>query len=48
MYHNIWGKFFMADSHMYWKGGVIFEAENEEQQYECFVLYHIYIQQTCS
>lgn len=47
MCHNIWGKFFMADSHMYWKGG-IFEAENEEQQYECFVLYHIYIQQTCS
>lgn len=38
----------MADSHMYWKGGVILEAENQEQQYECFVLYHIYIQQTCS
>lgn len=27
----------MADSHMYWKGGAILEAENQEQQYECFV-----------
>lgn len=33
----------MADSHMYWEGSVILEAENQGQWYECFVLYHIYI-----
>lgn len=29
IYHNIGEKFVMADSHMYWKGGVILEAENQ-------------------
>lgn len=48
IYHNVRGKIGMADSHMYWKDSVILEAENQEQWYECFVLYHIYIQQTCS
>lgn len=33
----------MAGSHIYWKGGVILEAANQGQWYECFVLYHIYI-----
>lgn len=33
---------------MYRKGSVILEAENQEQQYECFVMYHICIQQACS
>lgn len=48
IYHNIWEKFVMADSHIYWKSDVTLEAENQEQLYECFGLYHIYIQQTCS
>lgn len=48
IYHNVRGKIGMADSHMYWKDSVILEAENQEQWYECFVLYHIDIQQTCS
>lgn len=27
--YNIREKFVMADSHMYWKGGVILEAKNQ-------------------